>query len=969
MAESRGRTLSLESKLPLMAGGVLFLVVAALTLASYVVVTDAERSNAALRLEQEAVRIAAAVIRGARGTLVAGRALASHPDVVAHLSFRDADMLAAVEGAMDYKGPRPELVLNVELIDAEGNRVLAVGREAARAPRLSVGELTAAASTGFGQIRPLGDVPVFPTVAPVRAGGNRLGWVVLWWHLDLNLTIENGQILIGNADGSFWTDLRAMVAPPGVDVATALPPMLYRRDGVVQLAASTPVAETPWVVLVERPDSVVLASTRRFLARLTGFALVLFAIACAGVWFLTRRITGPLRHLTVAATTISAGDYSIRVKQEGQDEIGLLANAFNHMAGRVQDSHRRVEEQASQYQMLFESNPSPMWVFDRESLRFLAVNRAALETYGYTLDEFLDMTIADIRPPGEVLRLREAFAQKGDRADYVGRAIHRTKAGEIIAVDITAHDVVFEGRLSTLVLARDVTERERAEQALQSAHETLRAIVGEAPVAIYSLDNEGIVRSWNPAAERIFGWTAAEAIGQPLPTVPKDIQGSVSTRRHEVESGQMLKGVELSRMTRDGGTVTVRVYAGPMHDAGGEVTGVMVVAADTTELRRLELQYRHAQKMEAVGRLAGGIAHDFNNLLTVILGESEMALDELGPADPTRPALEEITKAGNRAGQLTRQLLAFSRQQIIESHVFNLNELVADVERMLDRLIGEDVKLVTRLTLDPVPVRADRSQIEQLIINLAVNARDAMPDGGLLTIETQTLHLEDRDVSPEAPLRPGDYCVLSVNDSGSGMSEEVRSHIFEPFFTTKAPGRGTGLGLATCYGIVAQAGGHIEVASDVGVGTRFKIYLPRTLEQTPSTAAGSAVLASSGHERILLVEDQAAVRDVAARMLGSLGYEVLTAPDGETAMQILTGGTTNVDLLLTDVVLPGMNGGELARLARAVVPGLKVLFASGYTGDVAAYQALVDAKSALIQKPFTVSTLGERVRQALDHQG
>ncbi len=264
-----------------------------------------------------------------------------------------------------------------------------------------------------------------------------------------------------------------------------------------------------------------------------------------------------------------------------------------------------------------------------------------------------------------------------------------------------------------------------------------------------------------------------------------------------------------------------------------------------------------------------------------------------------------------------------------------------------------------------MPVRADRSQIEQLLINLAVNARDAMPQGGLLTIELRSVQLGDDDGAAHATLAPGDYCVLSVNDSGVGMSEEVRSRIFEPFFTTKGPGRGTGLGLATCYGIVSQAGGHIEVYSELGVGSSFKVFLPKA-RGTGVQVLPVAHATSGGHEHILLVEDQAAVRDIAARMLGSLGYQVTTAEDGETALEILRRLTVSVDLLLTDVVLPGMNGGELAEHARAMLPGLRVLFASGYTGDVAAYQVLVDANSNLIQKPFSVSTLGERVRQALD---
>jgi PAS domain S-box-containing protein len=832
---SRRRTLSLESKLPLMVGSVLLIVITALALASYTLGTDAERSSASIRLEREASMIATELHGGTRGILLHGQGAAADSRVHAYLRSPDTLTQTAAEDTLRYTGPRPELVLAVELFDAGGRRLIALGPAHASSPRLSPAELTAAEFSGIGAVYAINTLPAFPAVASVRVDDQRLGWVVVWWHLDLTLVSDQGVVYVGSPQNQVWMNRTGIVAPPEGDVTSGVMPLRYERDGRTQLAGTAAVAETPWFVLIEADDAVMLAPTRRFLARVAALAFGVFVLACVAAWVMSRRLTAPLRRLTDAAAAISAGDYSSRAGLTGDDEIGRLAGAFDHMAARV-----------------------------------------------------------------------------------------------------------------------------------QSSHEALRAIVDEAPVAVYSLDADGIVRSWNPAAERIFGWSADEAIGQPLQTVPGDVRMTPSERVQEVASGRLVKGVELTRLRKDGSTVTVRVHAGPMHDSTGKVSGIMVVATDTTELRRLEHQYRHAQKMEAVGRLAGGIAHDFNNLLTVILGETEMALQDLDAADPSRLALEEIGKAGHRAGQLTRQLLSFSRQQIVESTVFDLTELVKDVERMLDRLIGEDVQLQSRLADEVMPVRADRSQIEQLLINLAVNARDAMPDGGLLSLELTSLRLGDSDALSHAALAPGDYCVLSVNDSGVGMSEEVRAHIFEPFFTTKGPGRGTGLGLATCYGIVSQAGGHIEVYSEPGVGSSFKVYLPKASDGEVSGVHTPVQDTSVGNEHILLVEDQAAVRDIATRMLTSLGYQVTTAEDGETALDILRQVHVKIDLLLTDVVLTGMNGGDLAERARALVPGLKVLFASGYTGDVAAYQALVDASSNLIQKPFTMSALGERVRQALD---
>lgn len=383
------------------------------------------------------------------------------------------------------------------------------------------------------------------------------------------------------------------------------------------------------------------------------------------------------------------------------------------------------------------------------------------------------------------------------------------------------------------------------------------------------------------------------------------------------------------------------------------------------ELRSAQEKFAHAQRMEAVGRLAGGIAHDFNNLLTVILGETELAL--MAPANDAPASLIEIRQAGERAAVLTRQLLAFSRRQLVEPTVFSVNEMTLDLEKMLTRLIGEHIQLVSRTNAEVPTVRADRGQIEQVMVNLVVNARDAMPTGGQITIETVTVRLDATYVQTRADVTPGDYVLISVSDTGHGMSAEVQSHLFEPFFTTKERSRGTGLGLATSYGIVKQSGGHIAAYSEAGVGTTMRVYLPCVYELAEARPAREETL-PRGSETILLVEDDPPVRATAARILAAQGYQVLEAGDGNSALATLTAPGPRPALLITDVVLPGMGGRELAEEVARRHPEIRILFVSGYTDDAILQHRLVDRDVTLLQKPFTASSLAGKVREVLDRR-
>jgi len=544
---------------------------------------------------------------------------------------------------------------------------------------------------------------------------------------------------------------------------------------------------------------------------------------------------------------------TVRLHKDGRPiVVSLSVSAVLDDAGAIQGvctiardmtaQHRAqqaLEDSEQRYRVLFENNPQPMWVYDQETLEFLTVNDTAVHNYGYTREEFLRMTLRDIRPEEDIPKLIEALATPPSGFKPAGVWRHRKKNGQIITVDITEHRLTFGGRPGCLVLAADITAR-----------------------------------------------------------------------------------------------------------------------------TQLEEQFRQAQRMESVGRLAGGVAHDFNNLLTVIIGYAEMLLSQPGADKSMTTAVTHIRDAGDRAAGLTRQLLAFSRRQVIQPAVININVVVRETEVLLRRLIGEDVELITRLAPDLGSVLADPGQVQQIVMNLAINSRDAMPDGGTLHIETTNVVL-DRGYQDEHPeVRPGPYIMLAVTDTGCGISPEVRSRIFEPFFTTKDVGKGTGLGLATVYGMVKQGGGWIWVYSEPGRGTTFKIYLPRTDEPLSSI---TRVVGGDlhGSETILVVEDQIEVRTLAVSGLTTFGYEVHAAATGKEALTFCREFAGDLDLVVTDVVMPDMNGQEVARQVALLRPESRIVFMSGYTDDVIAHRGVLDAGVEYLQKPFTPESLARKIREIL----
>ena len=507
-----------------------------------------------------------------------------------------------------------------------------------------------------------------------------------------------------------------------------------------------------------------------------------------------------------------------------------------------------------------------------------------------------------------------------------------------------------------------------AQESLRRSEANFRSLVTNAPYGICSCDASGKILDANPAFLELLGLTSLDdLIGQHIYSLYSDTDQWFDLADY-LRSSAPFRGVT-AEWKRKGSSTVVRISGRSVSNGRKEGKVFELFAEDVTERFALEQQLRQSQKMEAVGRLAGGIAHDFNNLLMVISGYSEFLLERLGAEPNLRGPAQEIASAAERASSLTRQLLAFSRKQMLAPRIINLNQIATENLKMLTRMIGEDIDLVMVPGQNLWSVRADAGQIEQVIMNLAVNARDAMPSGGKLTIETSNVTLDEEYARLKAPLRPGDYVMVAISDTGAGMDAETQSHIFEPFFTTKGP-KGTGLGLSTVYGIVKQSGGYVWVYSEVGRGTTFKIYLPRVaatgepVVQVPASIQSLRV--EPGTETILLVEDEANLRYLARQYLEKQGYKVIEAADGAVAMQIAVAHEAVIHLLLTDVIMPGMNGRELAQRISEIRPNVKILYMSGYTENVIGHNGTLEPGVRLLQKPFNLRDLKSKVREVLD---
>jgi PAS domain S-box-containing protein len=947
-------------------------------------------ATASQRLAAVTDQLAGLLSSSARQQMALLRTFADDPEVRAYLDTGPTpDVDSAVSRRIERFGTRNAQLAALQLWNPQGEPVLSSTTafdlpDSAR--RATIALLPAGDEVATGPLRSVGDTVAYPIVAHVVEGNRLLGYAVEWRRLAVSpqwakqladLVGSQAALYLGNNAGDVWSNLSRRVPAPPLDVRSVEPVVEYDRPGAGrQLAAARTIGVAPWTLLVEFPHASALAPITALLQRLAAIALVVALLGIAGAWAASKRLVGPLSTLARAARGIAGGDYSRQVPVHGTDEIADLSLAFNRMSDGVRDVREQLEEKVRQledsearYRMLFNGNPHPMWVYDVETLRFLAVNDAAVLRYGYDAEEFLGMTVAQIRPPEDAAEFvsRVRTVRGGTTGEGVAR--HQRKDGTILEVEVTSHELTMDGRRARLVLAVDVTEKRRAEARLRDARQQLEHAVSSSGAVLYRLRVEGTRArlEWiSDNVSNILGYSTTDALAanwwfehvhpQDLPGI---LNGTEQVPQHDtVREYRFRHGDDSYRWVRD----DQRVIAG---DAGAPVE-IIGAWTDLTERRQLEDQLRQSQKLEAVGHLAGGIAHDFNNLLSVIFAECDLALGEPRQEDSARHAFGEISRAAQRATLLTRQLLTFSRKQLVEPSVLHANDVVANLNIMLTRLIGEHVEYRTRLAPDLAPVIADRGLLEQVLVNLAVNARDAMPDGGSLFIETSNVTLGEEYTRSHAGVAPGEYVMIAVSDTGAGMTEEVQAHLFEPFFTTKEPGKGTGLGLATCYGIVRQFGGHIGVYSELRVGTIMKVYLPRARVAEATLDTRTLRGDRGGTETILLVEDEPQLKALAARILRQRGYSVLEAGDGREALRVLENTRSRVDLLLTDVVLPRMGGRALAERAATLRPGLRVLFMSGYTDDVIIQHRLLAQGIALLQKPFTADTIARKVREALD---
>ncbi|HEX6533535.1 MAG TPA: PAS domain S-box protein [Gemmatimonadaceae bacterium] len=609
--------------------------------------------------------------------------------------------------------------------------------------------------------------------------------------------------------------------------------------------------------------------------------------------------------------------------------------------------------------------------------RYRYVSPACEAVLGYSTHELVGRSPYEFFHPDDLGAIREAHDALLERPTVVSvRYRYRCKNGRYVWLETSARSTHDEqGNTDIVSVSRDITAHKTTDDML-SRQALLFATISD---GVILMSPDGTIVDWNPAAERMFGYTREEVIGKSPELIHHpDERPALERRIREALEREGRWGGEMRFQRKDGESGVADVLVMTLFDARGECLGRVGVNRDITGRRRMEEalrvseeQLRHAQKMEAIGRLAGGIAHDFNNLLTAISSNAEFALSDLGTDHPVRDEIDEIRRAADRAASLTRQLLAFSRRQVLQPRVLDLNSVILDAERMFRRLIGEHIQLITVLDPGVGCVTADPGQLDQVLLNLVVNARDAMPNGGALTIDTTMVTFDAASASGLPGMSPGTYARLRVSDTGIGMDDETRSRVFEPFFTSKELGKGTGLGLSTTYGIVRQSSGHIYVESALGRGTVFSVYLPcapATVKSNGSASTNGAGQARAG-ETVLLVEDEDAVRASVRRMLQRHGYTVLEARHGYDAIRISEEHAGGIDLVITDVVMPELGGRELVERLRARRDGVKVLFMSGYTEDAVATHGVLAQGAAFIEKPFLVETFLHRVRELLGVRG
>jgi two-component system cell cycle sensor histidine kinase/response regulator CckA len=694
----------------------------------------------------------------------------------------------------------------------------------------------------------------------------------------------------------------------------------------------------------------------------------------AAAFVITLLLTIGLASFLLPSSHFHQDFYTINVlPQAMRGLVGLvflfdLYTIYQHLL--IHRIRRELVEREELFHLISENAADMIAIVDMEGKR-LYNSLSYHRVLGYSPEELQASSSFEQIHPDDRERVKKAAADA--RRTGIGRTLEyrlRHKDGTWLWLESTS-SVIQNARgepEKLIIVNRDISERKKTEEALRQSEAGFRSVVQDAPYGIYRASSTGQILQVNPALEKMLGYELQdELLKSELVTGIFLHSGEYERLTELLIRTNEIKDVETEWKRRDGTPLTVRCSGRRINDENGMPAYFEVFAEDVTEKRVLEKQLRMAQKMEAIGRLSGGIAHDFNNLLGVIIGYSRVLKKELGANSALCEHAVEIEKAGQRAASLTKQLLAFSRQQVLTPAVLNLNTLVSDMEGMLPRLLGEDIAVSLALHSEVGSVKADQSQIEQVIMNLAVNARDAMPQGGKLKIQTANVELDQAYARDHPGSKAGNYVLLAVTDTGTGMNAETLAHIFEPFYTTKERGKGTGLGLATVYGIVKQSNGYIVVDSSPGRGTTFQIYLPQHIGK-PATEEREVDSGEKlrGSESILLVEDSEPLRKLAQTFLESAGFRVMSAEHGEDALQVASRHGKTFDLLLTDVVMPGMNGRVLAEQLLPRQPGMRVLYMSGYTDSFIAGHGVLEPGTHLLHKPFTDEVLIRKVREVLD---
>ena len=636
---------------------------------------------------------------------------------------------------------------------------------------------------------------------------------------------------------------------------------------------------------------------------------------------------------------------------------------------------------------LLEALPDAVVAVDRDGT-IVQVNSQAQELFGYEFEELIGQKVEVLVPERyrhQHHSHRDAFSaapktrRMGADLDLYGRR----RNGSEFPVEISLSPVSTENGVFVLSAIRDISDRKRIAEELRRANEELHrrtaeqlgeyrsrlaSIIDSSDDAILSKELNGTITSWNKGAERIYGYTPEEVVGKHISLLtPSDRPNEISEILQKIAAGESIEHYESVRVAKDGRQLSVSISVSPLRDAAGEIVGASAIAHDITAQKRAEGQLRQSQKMEAIGRLAGGVAHDFNNILAIINACTEFLRDRIDPAAEPSAYVENIKKATLRGVALTRQLLSFSRTSTIQPCVLDLNDRLKDISKLLRPLLGEDIEVLIVSRSPSAVIEADPGQLDQIVVNLAVNARDAMPRGGKFILETAAVRFDEDFAGQHQPMAAGKYVQLAVSDTGSGMDEATVSRIFEPFFTTKEAGKGTGLGLSTVYGIVKQSAGHILVYSELGHGTTFKIYLPSAdhkvgLESRPEMETVSPKRQGT---TILLVEDDEMMRDLTRQLLQEHGYTVVEANDGKSALEWVESHPGPIDLLLTDVIMRHVSGPELAERLHTSHPTLKVVYMSGYTGELMANRDVLKPGVTLLEKPFTRTALLNTIHTTL----